>query len=92
MVLIGTQVFEFVGRVVQDLQFHAHIGGVALRRRADAQAVVGAWGELEIEGEVKIRILLGRVEIAAGLAQDLAVFYDVTLGVTYPAGQILAIE
>ena len=61
--------------IVQDLDFHAHVGGVAFERRADSDSVIGALGQLEVEAKDEIRILLlgQQPAAAAGRALERAV-------------------
>ena len=52
--------------LVDDLQFHPLVGGVALARRADAEAVVGAFGRhLELEPQHEVAVLLVGEQLAA---------------------------
>ena len=90
--------------VVEDLNLHADVGGVALERRADADAVVGVLGQLEVELEDEVPVLLLGEEVAAvflGGEQhtvfDLVALAGLVLGAVGalavdPAGQILAVE
>ena len=63
--------FAFVngGVVVEDLNFHAEVGGVAFEGGSDADAVVGSFGELEVETENEIGILGFGEEIAVGFGR-----------------------
>ena len=80
-------------KMVEDLDFHGIIRGVATgKRSADPEAVVGAGREFEFEMEDEIVELIDGVEVAAGFADDVAVLDDVAFGVTLPAGKIAAVE
>jgi hypothetical protein len=65
--------------VVEDLNLHPLICGIAFQRRADTDAVVGRGIEQELETERKIPVFpLGeQVAAAIGGAQDGAVLDDV---------------
>jgi len=58
VVLLRAQVRVLRRAVIEDLQLHAVVRGVALQRRADAHAVVAPGLELELEAEDEIRVLL----------------------------------
>ncbi len=97
VVLVRLQLGVLLGVVVQDLQFHAHVGGVTLQRGADAQAVVGSRGEPELEAEDEVVVFGGGVQVPSaaaplGIDHDHAVLNHVPDGVSDPAGQVAAVE
>ena len=65
--LPGLDLAILVGRVVENLNLHADIGRIALERRANADAVVAAAGQLEIEAERKIGVLALGVQFSAAI-------------------------
>ena len=67
MVLAGQQIRVHGAAVVQHLALHAHVGGVALERGADADAVVAVGEQLELEAEHEIAVLFLREQIAAAI-------------------------
>ena len=77
--------------VVENLDIHAGVSGVALLGHADADAVVSGRRKLELEPEDEIPVFLPRIEIAA-LAGDHAVLDAVVFHVAMPTVQILAAE
>ena len=82
-------------RVFENLDFHALIGGVARKDRPDPKAVVGAGRKLELESHGEVAVLIGGVDVAGGLrrvADHLAVFGVVAVGVARPAGHVPAVE
>jgi len=74
VVLIGGEAFVFFVAVVEDLDFHADVGGVALAWIAETDAVIGAWFEFEFEVEDEVAVFFfGAEESAGGSADDGAV-------------------
>ena len=65
--------------MIENLNFHAFVGGIAFVRGTDADAVVRSFGEQEFETENEIRIFFLREEIAAAVfrADDMAAPYDI---------------
>jgi hypothetical protein len=61
--LDGSEVF--VGRIVviENLDFHAGVGGIAASGGADADAIVGGLGELEFELKIEIAVFLVEKQI-----------------------------
>ena len=79
--------------MVEDLDFHGIIRGVATgKRSADPEAVVGAGREFEFEMEDEIVEIIDGEEVAAGFAGDDSIFHDVSFGVALPAGKIAVIK
>ena len=90
--------------VVEHLDLDPDIGCVPFERRADADAVVRVFGQLDVEAEDEISILFLGVQVSAVLLRgeedavlDLITFARSILGTAGtpaidPAGQILAIE
>jgi hypothetical protein len=89
----------FFGRVVEDLNFQAGIGGIGALSfdgggLADADAVVCAGRELELKLEMEVAVLFVGIEIslAFGTGDD-GVFLDVVAVLpAVPAGKGLAVE
>ena len=65
VILPGVKVLVPRAAVVEHLNFHPGIRGVALRGRADADAVVGVGSQLELEAKNKVAVLFFGVKIAA---------------------------
>ncbi len=65
-VILGGAEFAFVhGRIViEDLNLHALVGGVAFEGRADADPVIGCVGQLEVEAQNEISVLGLREEVS----------------------------
>ena len=83
--------------VVEHLRLEARVRGVALKRRAQREAVVRAGRQLELEPQLEVGVLILREEVrAAGLADDRALAVDrfdlVALRVADPAREIGAVE
>src|SRR6188768_2927150 len=51
--------------IVEDLDLHALVGGIAFERRADTDAVVAAWLGPELEAEDEVGVLANREQVAA---------------------------
>ena len=68
-VILGRAELAFIDRgvMIEDLNFHAEVGGVAFEGGADADAVVGAFGELEVETENEVGVLGFGEEVAVGV-------------------------
>ena len=81
--------------VLEDLELHPDVGGVALERGADAEPVVGGRGQLELEAEDEVGVLLLRVQVppaALGTDDDLPVLGGVAGEVAGPALEVAAVE
>lgn len=89
-VVLGGLEPTFIARVsvVEDLNLHADVRSVALKRRSDAHAAVAARLHAEIESEDEIRELLFREEVPSAIrrADQHAIFGDVAGSVTIDEG------
>ena len=97
MVLVGVQVGVFVGGIVEDLDFLAHISRIAFQRGVDAEAVVCARRQLKLEPEVEIAVFSFGKQVAAtaaafGLDHNHPILNDIRLLVAHPAVEVFAIE
>ena len=61
MILERFQVLINVCRIIQNLQFHAYIRGIALHRGAYTQAIIGTRCQLKFETENKVTVLIFRI-------------------------------
>ncbi len=104
MVLERLQLRIFRPAIVEDLDLDAGVGGVALERRADADAVVGVRGQAHVEAEDEVGVFLLGVTIAAvllGGEQDAflhlvalaaAVLDAAVAAAVDPPGEVLAVD
>ena len=90
--------------IIEDLNLDAGIRRITHQRRADADAVVGVLGQLDVEPQHEVRVLFLGIKVAAVLLgrEDHAVLDLVALSglvllavgalAVNPAGQVLAVE
>jgi len=81
---------------VEYLNLHTYIGCIAFHWGADAYAIVGSWGELELEAVDKIGVFIDSIEVAAKrlawVHADGAVLDGIVNGVACPLIHVGAIE
>ena len=81
---------------IQYLYLHADIGGVALQRGTDADTVVGARRQLELEAIDEVRVLILRIEVTAEAlarhAGDATVLQHVVGRVACPLVHVRTVE
>ncbi len=61
VILVFFKVGIFFGGIVENLQLHTGIGGITGQGGTDAQAIIGAGGQLEFKFQVEIAELIGGV-------------------------------
>ena len=93
--LMGLEFFESRRAVVKDLQLHAGVSCVTSQGRADAQAVVRAGRELELEAQDEIIKLMRGKQIcfaAVFFADQHTALHHVALSGSDPTGKVLAVK
>ena len=96
MILVRLKVCINRSSIIEDLNFHSHISGIACQRCPDTKSVVCTGCELKFEPENKITVFLFCIEVTSaafiGPYNYHSVFSNVRFLVTCPVIEVSAIE